>query len=134
MSPREYANTVARYHGQARQPCRCEHYAKSLQAQVVSDREERDDETGGQTAMQVIEVVQPGVDTEARWVKKAANQYLTISSIRWSINGLMLAIETTPTNYYDSKPLQDLLDKADIRSETRIHADMAYNSQNIALR
>jgi IS5 family transposase len=38
--------------------------------EVVSDREERDDEADARTAMQVIEVIQPGVDTEARWVRK----------------------------------------------------------------
>jgi IS5 family transposase len=38
--------------------------------EVVSDREERDDEADAQTAMRIIEVTQPGVDSEARWVKK----------------------------------------------------------------
>ena len=36
--------------------------------EVVSDREERDDETDAQTSMRVIAVTQPGVDIEARWV------------------------------------------------------------------
>jgi IS5 family transposase len=35
------------------------------------NREERDDEPDAQAAMRVIEVIQPGVDTEARWVKKS---------------------------------------------------------------
>jgi IS5 family transposase len=34
--------------------------------EVVSNREERGDEADAQTAMQVIEVAQPGVDSEAR--------------------------------------------------------------------
>jgi len=33
---------------------------------VVNDREERDDEADAQAAMRVIEVVQPGVDAQAR--------------------------------------------------------------------
>jgi IS5 family transposase len=37
---------------------------------VVNDREDRDDETDAQENMSVIEATQPGVDTEARWVKK----------------------------------------------------------------
>jgi len=37
---------------------------------VVNDREERGDEANAQSAMRVIEVTQPGVDAEARWVKK----------------------------------------------------------------
>ena len=38
--------------------------------EVVADREDRDDEEDAKAAMRVIEVIQPGVDTEARWVKK----------------------------------------------------------------
>ena len=37
---------------------------------MVADREDRDDEEDAKAAMRVIEVIQPGVDTEARWVKK----------------------------------------------------------------
>jgi len=37
---------------------------------VVSDREDRDDESDAQAAMRIIEVTQSGVDTKARWVKK----------------------------------------------------------------
>ena len=37
---------------------------------MVADREDRDDEEEAKAAMRVIEVIQPGVDTEARWVKK----------------------------------------------------------------
>ncbi|SFK55097.1 transposase, IS5 family [Nitrosomonas aestuarii] len=38
--------------------------------EVVNDREEREDESEAQTDMRIAEVTQPGVDTEARWVKK----------------------------------------------------------------
>jgi len=51
--------------------------------EVVSDRKERDDKANAQLVERVIEVTQPGVDTEARWVtKKVETQYLVISSIR----------------------------------------------------
>lgn len=53
--------------------------------EIVSDWEERDDEADARAAMQVIEVVQPGVDTEARWVRKGGQPVLAISSIRWSM-------------------------------------------------
>ena len=43
--------------------------------EVISDREERDDEP--------IEVPHPSVDSEARWVKKGGESVLAISSIRW---------------------------------------------------
>ncbi|SEG02502.1 transposase [Nitrosomonas ureae] len=63
--------------------------------EVVSDREERDDEADARTAMQVIEVTQPGVDSEARWVRKGGKpvfgykQQTVVDD-----NGLVLAVET----------------------------------------
>ncbi len=41
----------------------------------------------------------------------------------------MLAVKTTAAKCHDSKPLLDLLDKANIQAGTRIHADKAYSSQ-----
>ena len=41
----------------------------------------------------------------------------------------MLAVETTAVNCHDSKPLLDLLDKANIQVGTHIHANKAYSSQ-----
>ena len=98
--------------------------------EVVSDREERDNESDAQAATQVIEVTQSGVDSEARWVRKGGQpvfgykQHTVVDS-----NGLVLAVETTPANCHDSKPLLDLLDKADIQPGVRVHADKAYSSQ-----
>lgn len=98
--------------------------------EVVSDREERDDEVDAQTAMQVIEVTQPGVDSEARWVRKGGKpvfgykQHTVVDG-----NGLVLAVATTAANCHDSKPLLDLLEKANIQPGVRVHADKAYSSQ-----
>ena len=97
---------------------------------VASDREGRDDENEAEKAMQVIEVTQPGVDAEARWVKKGDKslfgykQHTVVDD-----NGLVVAVETTAANCHDSKSLLDLLDKANIQPGTRIHADKAYSSQ-----
>ena len=80
--------------------------------------------------MTVIEVTQPGVDAEARWVKKGGQsvfgyqQHTVVDG-----NGLVVTVETTAANCHDSKPLLDLLDKANIQPETRIYADKAYCSQ-----
>ena len=74
--------------------------------EVVADREDRDDEEEAKAAMRVIEVIQPGVDTEARWVKKGGKsvfgykQHTLVDN-----NGLVLAVETTAANQHDSKPL-----------------------------
>ncbi len=72
--------------------------------EVVNDHGEQKDESSAQEAMQVIEVEQPGVDTEARWVKKGGKsvfgykQHTLVDS-----NGLMMAVETTAANQHDSQ-------------------------------
>ena len=98
--------------------------------EVVCDREERDDEADAQSAMRVIEVTHPGVDSEARWVRKGSKsifgykQHTVVDS-----NGLVMAVTTTAANCHDSKPLLSLLDKANIQPSVRVHADKAYSSQ-----
>ena len=44
-------------------------------------------------------------------------------------SGLVVAIGTNVANCYESKPLLDLLDKANIQPGARIHADKAYSSE-----
>jgi len=98
--------------------------------EVVSDREDRDDETDAQMAMRVIAVTQPGVDAQARWVKKGGQSVFGYKQHTLvDHNGLVIAVETTAANCHDSKPLLTLLDKAEIERGTRIHADKAYYSQ-----
>lgn len=98
--------------------------------EVVNNREDRDDEDDAKAAMRVIEVVQPGVDAQARWVKKGGQsifgykQHTMVDG-----NGLVLAVETTAANCHDSKPLITLLEKVETKSGTRVHADKAYCSQ-----
>lgn len=85
--------------------------------EIVSDREERDDQADAHADMRVVEVAQPGVDSEARWLKKAGKptfgykQYNVVDG-----NGLVIAVETTPANLHDTQPLAGLIDKAGIGS------------------
>ena len=87
-------------------------------------------EADARAAMRIIEVTHPGVDSEARWVKKGGKsvfgykQHTVVDA-----NGLVLAVETTAANCHDSKPLLPLFDKAGIKSGARIHAGKAYYSQ-----
>lgn len=98
--------------------------------EVVNDRDDRDDETNAQENMKVVETTQPGVDTEARWVKKGGKsvfgykQHAAVDD-----NGLVMAVETTAANRHDSQPMLALLDKAGIKPGSRLHADKAYSSQ-----
>lgn len=85
-------------------PSWCKHYTQSTQAEdeagvwyeVVNDREERDAEADAQAEMKVIEALQAGVDTEARWAKKGGKavfgykQHTVVDD-----NGLVIAVETT---------------------------------------
>jgi len=75
--------------------------------EVVNDR---DDEIHAQENMKVVETTQPGVDTEARWVKKGGKsvfgykQHTAVDD-----NGLVMAVETTAANQHDSQPMLALL-------------------------
>ncbi len=98
--------------------------------EVINDRDTLDDEPEAREAMRVIEVDQPGVDTEARWVKKGGKsvfgykQHTLVDD-----NGLVMAVKTTAANQHDSKPMLSLLDKASIKPGARVHTDKAYCSQ-----
>ena len=98
--------------------------------EIVNDQDERDDEPDAQAQMKVIEVMQPGVDSEARWTKKGGKalfgykQHTLVDD-----NGLVLAVETTAANRHDSLPMLDLIDKASLKKGSRLHADKAYCSQ-----
>jgi len=98
--------------------------------EIVSDREERDDEADAQANLRVIEVTQPGVDGEARWVKKAGKSVFGYKQHTLvDHQGLVIAVETTPANRHDSQAFIDLVDKANLQAGSRIHADKAYCSQ-----
>lgn len=98
--------------------------------EIVNDREERDDESDAQAEMRVVEVLQPGVDHEARWTKKAGKslfgykQHALVND-----DGLVMAVETTPANRHDSQPFIGLVDKAKLPPGARVHTDKAYASR-----
>ncbi len=98
--------------------------------EVVRDREERDDASSAQEVMKVIEVEQPGVNTDAHWVKKSGKSLFSYKQHTLvDDNGLVMAVETTAANQHDSQPMLELLDKAAIKPGTRVHTDKAYCSK-----
>jgi IS5 family transposase len=98
--------------------------------EVVSDREERDDEAQAKTDMQVVEAQQPGVDHEARWLKKAGKSVFGYKQHTMvDDNGLVDALITTAANQHDSIPFIELVDKAQLPKGSRVHTDKAYDSQ-----
>jgi IS5 family transposase len=74
---------------------------------------------------------QPGVDREARWVKKGdklqygyKRHYLDEAQ-----EGLVIAVHTTPANVHDSQLLGDCLNKVKLPPRSRVLADKGYCSQ-----
>ena len=102
--------------------------------EMAQDRKEdqrlESDVRGEATSMKLIEITEPGVDSEARWLKKGGEstygykQHTLVEG-----NGLVMNVITTPANVHDSQPLIPLLDQAALAPGTRLHGDKAYRSQ-----
>ena len=101
--------------------------------EVEIDRapEERkeEDKTAENNALKLVKVEQPGVDTEARWIKKAGKlrfgykkHYVTDEE------GLVLGVATTPANVNEISNLDEVLDAADLPKGTYLNGDKGYCS------
>lgn len=95
--------------------------------EVVEDRHE---EEGADTAnARLVEKPRPGVDTEARWVKKAGKCHFGYK--RHSVvnqDGLVIAEETTPANESDIKHLVTSLKKAGLGQGAPVMGDKGCDS------
>lgn len=95
--------------------------------EVVEDRDE--DGKADVANAKLIEKHRPGVDTEARWLKKAGRLHFGFK--RHTVTnqeGLVLAEETTPANESDIKHLAGPIDKANLPKGTPVMADKGYDS------
>ena len=97
--------------------------------EVSTDRAERDDEPAAKQAMTVLSVADAGVDTQARWTKKAG-KYLFGYKQHTVVNndGLIQGVVTTAANTHDSQPLIGLIDECKLPVGTRLCADKGYTS------
>ena len=94
---------------------------------VVEDRNE--DEGSDIANTKLVEKPRSGVDTEARWVKKAGKCHFGYK--RHTVvnqDGLVIAEETTPANESDIKHLATPLEKAGLKRGTPVMADKGYDS------
>jgi IS5 family transposase len=75
--------------------------------------------------------LQPGVDQEARWVKKGGKlQYgYKRHYLAEAQEGLVLAVHTTPANAHDSPHLERCLNKVKLPQNSRVLADKGYCAQ-----
>lgn len=75
------------------------------------EEEDKDKENKHQ---QLVKKTQPGVDSEARWLKKRGKTvYGYKKQIAVEKQGLVLGVHTTTANEHDSKGLEPLLEKLD---------------------
>jgi IS5 family transposase len=100
--------------------------------EIVEDRRE---EVTGQNLFSGLKTVieekpQRGVDTEARWLKKAGEYFYGYKQHDASeqAHGLVLAVETTPANESDVKHLETPVRKARLPKRASVEADKGYPS------
>ena len=80
--------------------------------------------------IKIVKVVQPGVDAEGRWTKKAGKLRFGFKKhIATDDQGLVISVTTTSANVHDSKEFKPLIDKAKVGNGTRVFADKAYKSE-----
>jgi IS5 family transposase len=91
-------------------------------------KEEENGSSSSETKLE--ECVRRGVDTEARWIKKAGKYHYGFKKHTVTDGeGLVLAIETTPANESDVKHLETPLIKANLKPGTPVQADKGYKSE-----
>lgn len=95
--------------------------------EVVEDRDE--DGKPDVANAKLKERTKRGVDTEARWVKKAGRLHFGYKrNTVTNQDGLILAEETTPANESDIKHLETPIDKANLPEGISVMADKGYDS------
>ena len=102
--------------------------------EIAEDRKENEQTEEAiqtQTAeLKLVKVNQPGVDDEARWLKKGKETRFGYKKhVITDGNGLVLALETTPANVHDHNHFNTLITKAQVPPKVAIYADKAYKSK-----
>lgn len=84
--------------------------------EIVEDRKEDqrpDSEKDKEDSnMAIVKKVQPGVDTEGRWLKKGGKLHFGFKKhVSVDKDGIILAVHTTTANEHDSKGLKEVINK-----------------------
>lgn len=104
--------------------------------EIVEDRKEDErpeqEQQKEEANMKVVKVQQPGVDSEARWVKKAGKLHFGYKKhISVDQQGLVLAVHTTTANEHDSKGFEAIVDKTPKDQMSKgVYADKGYKTTN----
>jgi len=77
---------------------------------------------------QLIKITQPGVDTEATWLKKAGKLHYGYKKHLCTddVEGMVTAVVTTAANESDMHHITDVTDKAKLKRKARVKADKGY--------
>ena len=101
---------------------------------IADDRKEEDrseTEIGEEAAQkQVIKMTQPGVDTQAAWLKKAGKLHYGYKKHLCTdeAEGMITAVVTTAANESDMHHISDVVSKSQLKKGARIKADKGYAS------
>jgi len=79
---------------------------------------------------QLIRITQPGVDTEAAWLKKAGKLHYGYKKHLCTddAEGMIMAVTTTAANQSDMHHIIDVVDKSNLKKGARVKADKGYAS------
>ena len=106
------------------------HLPKVLE--IADDREDERSEAQKQQESdyhQQLRYTNPGIDHEARFVKKGKKSYYGYKHhVCTDKRGLVIKLHTTPANRNDTKELPNLLESASLPERTRVFADKGYDS------
>ena len=100
--------------------------------EIVEDRTEQDNATLEQErqAISLVKKTQPGVDTQARWLKKAGKlHYGYKKHVVSDPEGLVLGVVTTAANENEVANLEEVLSCCDLPPKTGLYGDKGYQSQ-----
>jgi len=102
--------------------------------EIAVDREETEQTTEAiereKKEIELIKRVSPGVDTEAKWIKKASKlRYGYKKHVVTDEEGLILGVLTTSANINEITNLEDVLATADLPQNIALKADKGYQSK-----
>ena len=103
--------------------------------EIETDRSDEERSIGEQEKEEQMQVLikkeQPGVDTQARWIKKAGKtRYGYKKHHVTDTEGLVIGLLTTPANVNEIANLEEVLATADLPDGIFVYGDKGYRSQN----
>ena len=105
----------------------------SILIEVADDREDlrtKEEQAQEQAYQYELKSRKPGVDTEARWVRKGRQyRYGYKKHVLTDRQGLVESIITTPANCADTVVLPKLIEKAELTQGVSVLADKGYCSR-----